>query len=480
MKKTNAIKGLYSKIVTGPIFLFLLWLLIPGVINYILSKQAADQVVHDKAVLAINSFLSNRSVMQADREKDMNSAQPECQIRYLPMSWLDGGKNGSALDNRLCAAFQADSRVKNLEEYIDRDEGTYYLYAEPIRDADINGVVAGGDKNGQSSKLRGVAMVLLPAAPDYQLAVNAGFTSLKIGAFLVLAGMILLIWQVKSKILSPINTLFKLSESIRQGEWDAKFILPEKTELQALATSFQETSLWLRQRVAKEEKLRSMFQQFVPASVAAKALGMKSEDVLEGRQYHVTAMVINIRNFRLLMDNLPPAETVSTLNEYFRVVNNVIVANKGIVCRYMGDTVLSLFGVPETSENHTLNAIKAALAVPSALQDLYVRLSEKKGWELGVGIGIASGEPIVGHFGSTEHMEYTALGDVVVQAENMEGISKTVPEEDTILLTETAYRNVMSDVHVYDIGEKSIADGARMHVFVVQGLRTEARQKLAA
>ena len=86
----------------------------------------------------------------------------------------------------------------------------------------------------------------------------------------------------------------------------------------------------------------------------------------------------------------------------------------------------------------------------------------------------------MGHFGSTEHMEYTALGDVVLQAGNMEGISKTVPEEDTILLTESAYRNVMSDVHVYDIGEKTIAEGSKMHVFVVQGLRAEARQKLAA
>ena len=480
MKKKNTIKGLYSKIVTGPVVLLLLWLLIPGVINYILSKQAADQVIQDKAMLAINSFLSNRSIMQYNSEKDMNSAQPECQVRYLPSSWLNDGKNGSALDNRICAAFLADPRVKNLEEYINRDEGRYYLYAEPIRDSTPGVLNTEGDKNNQPGKLRGVAMVLLPVAPDYQLEVNAGLTSLKIGAFLVLGCMLLLIWQVRSKILSPVEKLFKISESIRQGQWDAKFTLPEKTELQTLAMSFQETSLWLRQRVAQEEKLRSMFQQFVPASVAAKALGKKSDDVLEGRQYHVTAMVINIRNFRLLMDNLPPAETVNTLNDYFRVVNNVIVANKGIVCRYMGDTVLSLFGVPETTENHTLHAIKAALEVPAALQNLYVRLSEQKGWELGVGIGIAAGEPIVGHFGSTEHMEYTALGDVVLQAGNMEGISKTVPEEDTILLTESAYRNVMSDVHVYDIGEKTIAEGSKMHVFVVQGLRAEARQKLAA
>jgi class 3 adenylate cyclase len=171
---------------------------------------------------------------------------------------------------------------------------------------------------------------------------------------------------------------------------------------------------------------------------------------------------------------------VVALNEYFSEINRVIVSNKGVVSKYLGDTVMAIFGMPHGNNDHALHAIRAALAIPRALQDLYVRMEDKHGWELGVGIGIATGVPIVGHFGSSEHMEYTVLGDVVVDAHRMEELTKSVPEEDTILICETTYRSVMSEVHVFDMGEKTTKDGRTVHPYVVQGMRSEARQVLAA
>ena len=67
-------------------------------------------------------------------------------------------------------------------------------------------------------------------------------------------------------------------------------------DLAELALSFQQTTLWLREQVAKEEKLRALFQQFVPASVAARALGVDADKILAGTRHPVTVMVINIRN----------------------------------------------------------------------------------------------------------------------------------------------------------------------------------------
>ena len=278
----------------------------------------------------------------------------------------------------------------------------------------------------------------------------------------------------------PVNRMLASSEAIQRGEWPRWSEIWFPDELANLASSFHTTSLYLRNRVVREEKLRSLFQQFIPSSLAATALGKNADEVLTGTRHSVTVMIVNIRNFKLLMDHLPPDQTVATLNEYFAAVNKVIVANKGLVSKYMGDSVMALFGMPLGKDNHALNAVRAALSIPPALQDLYVRLDETYGWELGVGVGISTGEMIIGSFGSSEHLEYTVLGEVVTEAGCLEAATKSVPEEDSILISEATYRCVMSDVHVYDLGEKPGGSDSTLHAYVVQGLRSEVRSTMAA
>ena len=141
---------------------------------------------------------------------------------------------------------------------------------------------------------------------------------------------------------------------------------------------------------------------------------------------------------------------------------------------------MALFGMPLGQDNHALSAVRAALSIPAALQNLYVRLDDKYGWELGVGIGISTGDLIVGSFGSSVHREYSVLGDVVGEAHQLEAATKGVPEEDSILISEATYRYVMSDVHVLDLGEKQNAQGKSIHAYAVQGFRNEVRSSLAA
>jgi class 3 adenylate cyclase len=141
---------------------------------------------------------------------------------------------------------------------------------------------------------------------------------------------------------------------------------------------------------------------------------------------------------------------------------------------------MAFFGMPVAGDNHILNAVKAALALPNALQNIYVRLEETYGWELGVGVGIATGEPIVGQFGSSQHFEYTVLGDVVREAHRLEEVTKGIPEEDSIVISEPAYREIMSQVQVFDLGEKHLKDGASIRAFAVQGLRVELREAVRA
>lgn len=500
---SSFIRGLSAKILAVPVIVFFIGALIPGIIAYQLLQRNAERETHEKALMLLRTL--DAVHRYADEEigkrlgerhaasgaaKGVNATHQvmrryETDVHGLPYLFRQVAENApnpaqraDEYEARLIASFDADHKLRQIEDETWRKDGLYYVIAIPITAAEDR--CLRGTKNVNPDKVVGASVIYIPTAFTRQQAANLFWTVFKIVGLLTVVCLGLLVWRTERLIARPVRQLLATSQAIRRGDWGAKFDSRSADELATLASSFQDTTLWLREQVAKEEKLRALFQQFIPASVAARALGKDADEILAGTRHSVTVMIINIRNFKLLMEHLPPEQTVTTLNEYFSEVNKVIVANRGLVSKYLGDTVMAFFGMPLGKEDHALDAVRAALSLPAALQNLYVRLEENYGWELGIGIGITTGEPIVGHFGSSEHMEYTVLGDVVSEAHRLEKLTKDVPEEDTILISEETYRRVMSDVHVFDLGEKTTPDGKTIHAYVVQGWRSEARKVLAA
>jgi class 3 adenylate cyclase len=439
-----------------------------------LVGAAATAVVSFRGIeaeAARESHLRAQLVWQAVRgssQPDENAANPTATARDFVYrrvrTTASSPTRPDAYESQLITSFSTGA-IQTMDGATVRDGKPYYVVAGPLK---------------RGTSVDGVEVLYVPVGEGVERAKAAYWTALKLLAMLLTLCGLIFAWRIHSLVAVPLRRLLATSQALRRGEWGARFATATRDEVATLAQSFQDTTHWLREQIVKEEKLRALFQQFIPASVAAKALGKDAEGVLAGTRHSVTVMIVNIRNFGLLVDNLQPEQTVTALNEYFSEINRVIVANKGVVSKYLGDTVMAIFGMPHGNSDHSLHAIRAALAIPRALQNLYVRMEDKHGWELGVGIGIATGDPIVGHFGSSEHMEYTVLGEVVVDAHRMEELTKSVPEEDTVLICEETYRHVMSEVHVYDLGEKQTADGRTVHPYVVQGFRSEARSVLAA
>lgn len=449
--------SLCVRLVAAPILVFGLGAAGTAMVSYRGMEAEAARQSHDRAAMVWEAVSGDDR--PADQKRPVESYAYR-RVRNTPTSPV----KPDAYETQLIASF-ASGAMKTLDGTTVRDGKPCFVMAAPLS---------------TGPTVDGVEVLYVPVGDAVTRAAACYWTAFKLLASLLFLAALILIWTTYTMVAVPARMLLATSQALRRGEWGARFKLRTKGELAELAQSFQDTTFWLREQIVKEEKLRALFQQFIPASVAAKALGKNPETVLAGTRHSVTVMIINIRNFRLLVDNLPPEQTVVALNEYFSEINRVIVSNKGVVSKYLGDTVMAIFGMPHGNNDHALHAIRAALAIPRALQDLYVRMEDRHGWELGVGIGIATGEPIVGHFGSSEHMEYTVLGDVVVDAHRMEELTKSVPEEDTILVCETTYRSVMSEVHVFDMGEKTTKDGRMVHPYVVQGMRSEARQVLAA
>lgn len=483
-----------------------------SVAGYALLHRNADRETQEKASMLISTLEATRAKTLASsgpadlscpysdrRFADSYSAlqgQLPYVYRQVAQNPTNSANEADAIETKLITTFQTAPARTRIDEEVTKRDGKYWLSAVPItmsQDKCVKchsvpqiapiGRVKSFPRSGFNWKrdsVVGAAIAYVPSGFAHAQADKEFVTILIMLVGLGIFCIALVVISTRSVVCRPVMSLIDTSKSLRKGEWNARFITDQAGEIGALAESLQDTTFWLRERLAREEKLRSMFQQFVPAPVAARALGHSSERILTGARHPVSVLFLNIRNFKLLMENLDPGDTVTTLNEFFTAVNSVIVKHNGIVSKYLGDSVLAFFGMPMEDSKHALNAVKAAMAIPAALQDLYVRLDEKYGWELGVGIGISTGEPIVGHFGADSHMEYTVLGDVVIEAHKLEGLTKATPEEDTILIAEATFRLVMSDVHVLDVGEKELAPNVKLHAYAVQGFRSEARNSIAA
>jgi len=514
-------KSISAKIVIVPIIVFAIGLAVPGMLAYQLLQFNAERETRDKSAAALSlisaarkatdedgatpaassksGFYHQGAVVTAQLMKTYDASRHEESLRYkrVAVNPTDPRNVSDEFETRLLRRFTNNLQDAQAEEEVQQSGHGYHVLATPVKVTQdkclqCHGYVKSapawrlkkygrtGGFGWQKGQIVALDIVYTPSdfprsqakAIFWSVAKSIGLLSLICAAMLFLRSY--------HMITRPMRRLLATSESIQRGEWTHYSGTHFPDEVADLAVSFESTSCLLRNKIVREEKLRSLFQQFIPASIAATALGKNADDVIVGTRHGVTVMIINIRNFKLLMDHLPPDQTVATLNEYFAAVNKIIVSNKGLVSKYMGDSVMALFGMPLGKDNHALGAVRAALAIPAALQDLYVRLDEKFGWELGVGIGISTGEPIIGSFGSSEHFEYSILGDVVAEAQFLEASTKAVPEEDSILISEATYRGVMSDVHVLDLGEKPGPKGDILHAYVVQGLRAEVRSTLAA
>ncbi len=138
----------------------------------------------------------------------------------------------------------------------------------------------------------------------------------------------------------------------------------------------------------------------------------------------MTVLFTDVRGFTTLCEGREPQQVLALLNEYFSVLTTVIEQHGGVVDKYIGDAVMALFGAPVLCEDAAERAVRAALAMQVALDDLNARLAERDLLSLVTGVGINSDRVVVGNMGSQSRNNYTAIGDGVNLASRLEGLSK--------------------------------------------------------
>jgi PAS domain S-box-containing protein len=172
--------------------------------------------------------------------------------------------------------------------------------------------------------------------------------------------------------------------------------------------------------ISKTELLQDTFSRYLSPQVLAQVLADKHPPALRGTRRHLSVLFADIRNFTPFAEARQPEEVVEVLNQYLDVLVRIIFEYQGTLDKFLGDGVLALFGTPLPQADHARRAVQAACAMQETIRELNAQRCRRGEMTLDIGIGINSGEAIVGNIGSEKRMEYTVIGDMVNVAQRIQ------------------------------------------------------------
>ncbi|MBK9294391.1 MAG: DUF4339 domain-containing protein [Oligoflexia bacterium] len=252
----------------------------------------------------------------------------------------------------------------------------------------------------------------------------------------------LLNYMFSHSMTSPLGMLYRATEKIAQGQFDVKLNVKSSDEIGALTVAFSKMAQGLQER----DKLKTTFNKFHSKEIAQKIL--HGEMKLGGEKKTATVFFSDIRGFTSLSEKMSPDEVVHMLNEYMTEMVKIIQKHKGVVDKYVGDAIMALWGVPESTSQDAPNCVRAALEMREAMIKFNQKRKAKALPELQIGIGIHTGEVLAGNIGSEERLEYTVIGDTVNQASRIESANKEFDSD--ILISDTTYALIKA--HNFAIG----------------------------
>ncbi len=206
------------------------------------------------------------------------------------------------------------------------------------------------------------------------------------------------------------------------------WLLPVGRMQMALGIGFL-TTLGLRLTGEERERarLKKMFGRYVSDDVV-KVLTEGERPDLAGESVHVSVLFSDIRNFTTISEKLDAHEVVEMLNAYFSRTTEPVLVEGGMVNKFIGDAVMAIFGSPVRHPDHARRALRAALQMAKEAEDFKQWMRERfpgRGLpEFGIGIGVHSGDAVIGDIGSVKRTEFTAIGDTVNAASRLEGVTK--------------------------------------------------------
>ena len=192
----------------------------------------------------------------------------------------------------------------------------------------------------------------------------------------------------------------------------------------AAQTAIAVENVRAHERLAKEEVARANYSRFLPEYVVKQMLDNPESFKLGGVTQTITILFADIRGFTRISEHAAPEKIVDLLNRYFSAMTDIIFAHGGTLDKYLGDGLMALFGAPTATPKDAANALATAVAMQRRMISINAELRDEGFPEIGVGIGLHTGEVTVGYIGSERRSEYTAIGDAVNTSSRLESNAK--------------------------------------------------------
>jgi adenylate cyclase len=237
---------------------------------------------------------------------------------------------------------------------------------------------------------------------------------------------------------------------------DAGYLLPMAAPNVAVVACVLAILLY---RLSTEERQRSRitetFGLFVPPQVVEELTGEEAHlSGLQAERREITVLFADIRDFTAYAEHRPPEDVVALLNRYFTLMHEVVWEHGGTLDKYMGDGLLAFFGAPTHQEDHAERAVLAAVEMQRQIAQGADEWRQYGMENLRVGMGLDTGEALVGFAGSAGRMQYTCMGTVVNLASRLEEENRLL-DTDT-LISAALYERVKALVEARPVGDLPI------------------------
>ncbi|MBN1573739.1 MAG: adenylate/guanylate cyclase domain-containing protein [Deltaproteobacteria bacterium] len=219
-----------------------------------------------------------------------------------------------------------------------------------------------------------------------------------------------------------------------------------------------------------KRRFKDAFSKYVSHQVAdeiSKNIDDLKVDV--GERKEISVLFSDIRGFTSMSEDLPPEEVVRRLNRYLGAMVEVVFRFGGTLDKYIGDAIMAFFGAPKDDPDHAMSACRCALAMVRELDKVNKKFTEEGLPKMQIGVGVNTGEVVVGNIGSELRIDYTVIGDHVNLASRLEGLNKEF--KTTIIISEFTYGR-SRDLKVRDLGEVHVR-GKERPVRIYELLDTE-------
>lgn len=230
-----------------------------------------------------------------------------------------------------------------------------------------------------------------------------------------------------TRIVNPIKLLVKETERIKNFELEG----PRRVNSRIKEVIELSDSIYGMRR-----GLRS-FQKYVPAGLVRQLIKTGEDAEIGGSKRKLAILFSDIKDFTLITEKYESHKLVKQICDYFENLTRIIIEDKGTIDKYIGDSIMAFWGAPMVVHNPCHRAAQAALSCLDRLKDLNKEWSSRKRPQFLTYMGIHFGDAIVGSLGSSERLNYTALGDSVNIASRLVNANKIYGT--TILVSESVY-----------------------------------------